>query len=142
MFEELDAPNEWYFDTATDELFYFHNDTGPPPPGGFAGVSLEQLITITGAGSARGESGPHATDITIKGLKLTGAALTTLAPHGLPSDGGGDWALARRAAVHVSGVERVTVEGCLFERLDGNGVMISGYSRNTTIKGKCHNSQD
>ena len=26
------------------------------------------------------------------------------------------------------------VEGCLFERLDGNAVMISGYSRNTTIR--------
>ena len=46
--------------------------------------------------------------------------LAALAPHGLPSDGGGDWAIARRAAVHVSGAERVTVEGCLFERCDGN----------------------
>ena len=68
-------------------------------------------------------------------MKFTGAALTTLAPHGLPSDGGGDWAIARRGAVHVTGVEGVTVEGCLFERIDGNGVMISGYSRNTTIQG-------
>ena len=101
------------------------------------------------------------------GLKLTGAALTTLAPHGLPSDGGGDWAsilcmnsvctracaggwfvglracatdlaaglaasefvvfrgdsqaIARRAAVHLKGVERVTIQDCLFERIDGNG---------------------
>ena len=30
----------------------------------------------TGAGSARGESGDHARDITIRGLKLTGAALS------------------------------------------------------------------
>ena len=45
---------------------------------------------------------------------------------GLPSDGGGDWALARRAAVHISGVEDVTIQGCVFERIDGNGVMISG----------------
>ena len=37
--------------------------------------------------------------------------------------------------MHVTGVEGVTVEGCLFERIDGNGVMISGYSRNTTIQG-------
>eukprot|EP01047_Picozoa_sp_COSAG01_P001289 COSAG01_NODE_28_length_36622_cov_14.695751_18_plen_169_part_00 len=26
------------------------------------------------------------------------------------------------------------MEGCLFERLDGNAVMISGYSRNTTVR--------
>ena len=26
------------------------------------------------------------------------------------------------------------MDGCLFERVDGNAVMISGYSRNTTIR--------
>jgi hypothetical protein len=75
------------------------------------------------------------TDVTIRGVQLSDAALSTLAPHGLPSDGGGDWAVARRAAVHISGAERVTIESCLFERIDGNGVMLSGYSRNATIKG-------
>ena len=87
----------------------------------------------TGAGSARGESGDHARDITIRGLKLTGAALSYLSPHGLPSDGGGDWALSRSGAVQVEGAENTLVEGCLFERIDGNGVMISGYNRNTSI---------
>jgi hypothetical protein len=74
-----------------------------------------------------------ARDIALRGLKLSGAALTTLAPHGLPSDGGGDWALARRAAVHLQGVEGVTVADCLFERIDGNGVMLSGYNRGTAV---------
>ena len=139
VLDELDAANEWYLDSQTNDLYYQPNRTvtensaQAPSTSGFAGVGLEQLITVTGGGSAKGETAPHATDITIRGFKLTGAALTTLVPHGLPSDGGGDWAIARRAAVHLSGVERVTVEGCLFERLDGNGVMISGYSRNTTI---------
>jgi hypothetical protein len=27
--EELDYPNEWFYDTATEDLFYFHNATGP-----------------------------------------------------------------------------------------------------------------
>jgi hypothetical protein len=35
--------------------------------------------------------------------------------------------------VQVEGAENVLVEGCLFERIDGNGVMISGYNRNTSI---------
>eukprot|EP01050_Picozoa_sp_SAG11_P006236 SAG11_NODE_476_length_9118_cov_5.515911_11_plen_245_part_00 len=68
------------------------------------------------------------------GVRFADTALSTLAPHGLPSDGGGDWAIARSAALHVSGVEGFTVEGCLFERLDGNAVMISGYSRDTTVR--------
>ena len=112
------------------------NGTAPPSNSVFGGTHLEQLITIEGTGSApdQGNKGPHAVDISIRGLVISGAALTTLAPHGLPSDGGGDWAVARRAAVHMTGVERVTIEGCRFERNDGNGVMISGYSRNSTIR--------
>jgi len=139
VLDELDAPREWYLDRESGDLYYYPNATGgtepPAPTDAFAVTQLEQLVTVTGAGTARGETGPHATGITLSGLKLTGAALTTLAPHGLPSDGGGDWAVARRAAVHLSGVEGVTVEHCLFERNDGNGVMISGYSRNSTVRG-------
>ena len=35
--------------------------------------------------------------------------------------------------MQVEGAENTLVEGCLFERIDGNGVMISGYNRNTSI---------
>jgi hypothetical protein len=41
-----------------------HIHTGPPPANlTFDGTQLEQLVTVTGAGSARGETGDHATDI-------------------------------------------------------------------------------
>ena len=129
-FDELDAPNEWFYDEAKKDLYFFHNGTGPPTAATFAGTqdALQQLIVVEGAGTARGETGAHANDITLRGIRFSDAALSTLAPHGLPSDGGGDWAIARSAAVHIVGAERTTVEGCLFERIDGNGVMISGYS--------------
>lgn len=35
--------------------------------------------------------------------------------------------------LQIEGAENVLIEGCLFERIDGNGVMISGYNRNTSI---------
>ena len=157
----------------------FYNATGAPPSTlEVAATQLEQLITIKGAGSARGETGEHVKDVTLRGLKLTGAAMSYLSPHGLPSDGGGDWALSRTGAVNIEGAENVLVEvrgqlspflaffgarnfmlktehlsrqaardkrrkelkqrptllqGCLFERIDGNGVMISGYNRNTSV---------
>jgi hypothetical protein len=31
------------------------------------------------------------------------------------------------------GTESVVVDSCTFERLDGNGVMVSGYNRNATV---------
>jgi hypothetical protein len=35
--EELDAPREFYFEAATQTLYYFHNDSaGTPPPAEWA----------------------------------------------------------------------------------------------------------
>jgi hypothetical protein len=46
---------------------------------------------------------------------------------------GGDWALDRFGAVFLEGTEQVTVQNCYFEQLDGNGLFMSGYNRNTTV---------
>ncbi|XP_019849680.1 PREDICTED: uncharacterized protein LOC109580680 [Amphimedon queenslandica] len=48
-------------------------------------------------------------------------------PHGMPS--GGDWALERTGALFFEGTENLLIESCIFEVLDGNGIMISGYNR-------------
>lgn len=52
-------------------------------------------------------------------------------PHGVPS--AGDWALERTAAFFIQGTEKISVTNCIFDRLDGNAMMISGYNRNATI---------
>ena len=46
---------------------------------------------------------------------------------------GGDWALQRSGAVFLEGTKGVTIDSCLFTRLDGNALMISGYNRDTVI---------
>jgi hypothetical protein len=70
--------------------------------------------------------------------RASAAAASTLLPHrsrSLPSlaRSGGDWALERSAVVFIEGAERVTVSGCVFERVDGNAVLLSAYSRNVSI---------
>jgi hypothetical protein len=52
-------------------------------------------------------------------------------PHSIPS--GGDWTLERSAVVFIEGAERISVIGNIFERIDGNAILLSGYVRNTTI---------
>ena len=52
-------------------------------------------------------------------------------PHGIPS--GGDWGLQRDGALFFEGTEGLDIRGCLFERLDGIALMLSGYTRNATI---------
>ena len=36
--------------------------------------------------------------------------------------------------MYLEGTERVSIEGCLFTRNDGNAVMLSGYNRDALIK--------
>merc|ERR1712232_1523237 len=66
------------------------------------------------------------------GLVFKSARYTYMDPHGVPS--AGDWALDRIGAVFLQGTENVKLQNSVFERLDGNGVMISGYNRNATVQ--------
>ena len=70
-------------------------------------------------------------NVSVTGITYTAAAYTYMEPHGVPS--AGDWALERFASVYLYGTEGVTFDGCTFARIDGNGVMLSGYNRNATV---------
>jgi len=75
---------------------------------------------------------PPVKGVTLRGIQFQNAAYTYMEPHGVPS--GGDWALQRSAAVYAENTEELTVQNNLFQRLDGNGLMLSGYNRQTHIK--------
>jgi len=127
VFEELDSPGEFFYNESTGDLFLYHNGTGAPPADMEVVVpQLRVLINISGT------PWEPVHDITIDGVKFTGARYTYMEPHGVPS--GGDWALERTGAIFLEGTERVTLQNCSFERLDGHGVFISGYTRNATIQ--------
>ena len=70
-------------------------------------------------------------DVTLSGLVFVHTAETYMKPYGVPS--GGDYAIHRNGAVRFQGTERSTVGGCLFDRMGGNGLVISNYNRNTTV---------
>ena len=130
VMEELDSPNEWFYDEDSKTLYFFYNATsGTEPPGDTAYVvtQLKTLISINGTMSDPVE------EVTIRGVNFRDTAYTYMDPHGMPS--GGDWALERMGALFLEGTKNVTVDSCIFERLDGNGIMVSGYNRNTTIQG-------
>ena len=128
VYEELDYPLEYFYDKQAKKLYYFHNDTNKAPPSDmkFVATQLQTLIEIEGSMSS------PVRNITLQGIKFTGAAYTYMEPHGVPS--GGDWALQRMGAIFLEGTEHVTIQGCLFERLDGNAVFLSGYTRGALIQ--------
>ena len=129
VMEELDSPNEWFFDEDSKTLYFFYNATsGTEPPSNtlYVVTQLKTLILINGSMS------DPIQNITISGINFRDTAYTYMDPHGMPS--GGDWALQRMGALFLEGTENVTIEHGIFERLDGNAIMVSGYNRNTTIQ--------
>lgn len=72
------------------------------------------------------------TNVKLSNIKYVSSAYTYMMPHGVPS--AGDWALDRYGAVFLQGTEGAMIDGCTFDRLDGNAVMVSGYNRNATIQ--------
>jgi len=70
-------------------------------------------------------------DLRFSGIGFKDSAASFLEPHSVPS--AGDWALERVAALFFEGVERLVIENCTLSRAGGNGIMISGYSRDAVL---------
>ena len=126
--ELLDSPTEWYYDAASSRLLYFHNaSSGTPPPPGmvFEAPSLLTLVRVNASQAA------PARNLRFSGLGFRDSAASFMEPHSVPS--GGDWSLERVAALVFEGVEGLVVDNCTVSRAGGNGLMLSGYSRDAVL---------
>jgi len=134
VFEELDFPDEFFYDEDENMLYLWHNGTGAPPSS--TGQSAGELPNIAAPTtkvlvSIAGSSSDPVKGVTFRGVTFRDTAYTYMDPHGMPS--GGDWALQRTAALQAVGTEGLTIEACNFTRLDGNAVLLSAYNRNASI---------
>ena len=127
VMEELDSPNEWFYDASNGMLYLWYNGTGMPPASTVYEVpQVKVLFNATGTQAA------PVRNVQFKGINFRDAAYTYLDDHGMPS--GGDWGLQRSAALFFEGTEGTVVDSCLFSRLDGNALMLSGYNREAVIQ--------
>jgi hypothetical protein len=126
IFEELDAPGEWYFDREHGTLYVF-------PPAGIElskarieSAGLKRLIDLHGGSSA------PVRYVTFRNLIFTHAARTFLEPYEplLRSD----WCIHRGAAVMFDGTEDCALESCFLRDVGGNAVFASNYNRRLLIK--------
>ena len=130
VFEELDAPTEWYFNKATSKLYLYYNatsGTAPPEDLQFVATKLRRLVDVSGT------FGDPVKAVTIQGLGFRDTEYTYMANWAPPS--GGDWALHRGGAVFFERTQNATLRGCSFVRVDGNAVLLSGYNRYTVLDG-------
>lgn len=126
--EELDAPREFFFEAATQNLWYFHNaSVGTPPPASWSWEvpMLACLVNVSGSPAA------PVRNVTISGISFVAAAASYMAPHGVPS--GGDWGVARVGALTAEWSVNLHVAGCTFSRLDGNAVVLNGFNRHASL---------
>jgi len=126
VFEELDYPGEFFYDSPNGKLFHWYNGTGAPPPTTKVVAPQKQILV-----NMTGTQWNPIKNVTLTNIKYTASSYTYMERHAVPS--AGDWALDRFGAIFLQGTESVTLENCTFERLDGNAVMVSGYNRNATV---------
>jgi hypothetical protein len=127
IFEELDAPGEWFLDSRTHTLYF-------QPPAGLdlktAVVEATHLRTLV---EFRGDEANPAKWITLRGLTFRQAERTVMDNREpmLRSD----WTIYRGGAVFFNGAEDCTLEDSLIDQVGGNAVFVNNYNRRIAIRG-------
>ena len=130
VFEELDAPGEWFFDKEQYTLYYQPEVGVDLKTATIETISNPHLIRFEGNNS----EGEMVRYIEINGFVITGASPTwQRTTEHLPN--GGDFVVHRGGAVFMRGTEDCTIQDCTFRELGGNAVFLDGYNRRATVRG-------
>ena len=127
IFEELDAPGEWYLDAKTHTLF-FH-----PPAGLDLRTAVFEATRLRTLVEFRGDETNPVKWITLHGLVFRHAARTVMDTREplLRSD----WAIYRGGAVFFNGAEHCTLEDSFIDQVGGNAVFVNNYNRRIAVRG-------
>jgi hypothetical protein len=121
IFEELDAPGEWFLDERESTLYYYppaHVDLKSAP------VDVVRLVNLIEIGTQHAAT---ARGMILRGLTFRHTQRTFMQTREqlLRSD----WRIFRGGAVLIENAEDVLVENCFFDQIGGNAALVSGHAR-------------
>jgi PDZ domain len=127
IFEELDAPGEWFHDADKGVLFFFPPKDVDLRTAKVESVRLRHLIEFAGTKEKPVKS------VSLRGLAFTGARRTFM--ENKESLLRSDWTIYRGGALVMRGAENCSIVDCDFEQVGGNAIFISGYNRDIDVRG-------
>ncbi|MEV5683629.1 right-handed parallel beta-helix repeat-containing protein [Streptomyces sp. NPDC052164] len=129
VFEELDAPGEWFYDKPAGKLYFYAPEGTDLSRAKIATAERNELIRVEGKSSTA----------PVRHLSFTGFTFTqthrTLFNQPYEKLQLGDWAIARAGAVHLKNTARVDIRGSRFDQVGGNAVLLDGYNSGNAVSG-------
>ena len=133
IFEELDAPGEWFYDSKGGKLYYFPETQTDLSQAKVEIVRLRHLLEFKGSKEKPVRS------VQLKGFVFRHAARTFIDNKEplLRSD----WTVYRGGAVVFDGAEDCGIVDCEFDQVGGNTIFVNNYNKRISIRGcYIHNS--
>lgn len=127
IFEELDAPGEWYLDRVAHVLYFYS------PKGINLSKALVEVSNLKEAFVLKGEGQSTLRNVEVSNLNFVNTErsfMDTKEPL-LRSD----WTIYRGGAILLDGTENCSIKDCSFTNLGGNAIMVSNYNKHDTISG-------
>jgi hypothetical protein len=126
IFEELDAPGEWFLNTKTSTLCFY------PPSDVQLDTAVIETVRLRHLVEFRGTRTEPVRFITLRGITFCQAARTFMDNKEplLRSD----WTTYRGGTVFFNGAEDCTIQGATIDQVGGNAVFVNKYNRRITVK--------
>jgi len=129
IFEELDAPNEWFHDVKNNKLYF------KPAKGINLKAAKVEVVRLSHLIEFKGTEVNPVQHISLQGFVVRHAARTFMKTKEplLRSD----WTIYRGGAIVLNGTENIHILDTEFDQVGGNAIFVNNYNRNALIKG-CH----
>lgn len=125
IFEELDAPGEWFLNETTHKLYYY-------PKIKNIHVAKVEIVRLPHLIEFNGSMDQPVSNIHLKGFVFKHSSRTFMENKDplLRSD----WTIYRGAAIVFNGAENCNISNCEFDQVGGNTILVNHYNKNIKIK--------